>query len=305
MSHVADLPPRELCISVLSVRWLTVKARASILVTFLLFSVAAPAAAQEIAARDLLHEAIPPPATEEAPPKYPKGCDKVAGVGFADGVSMPDGNIPRKIQLGLLSISDTTLVADHEVVATVKLLNGGSKPIEIPWSTDFQTTFVGQDPDNRSWEVGEFQASLRDPRSQSQYYDQLINTSPLLVGSSSAPGTMLNIKPGEWITAQIGFRVAVRQSKFERITEGPADLAIEWFQTRRTHTTKDCGVMLGYFPYDGFYDHANRAVVRRVEIKIPEQAPAPSENPTPRPTPSTPASVRLAIPSVTLRAPTT
>jgi hypothetical protein len=228
---------------------------------------ATSAEAQQVASKDLLRPStvVAAPTQKAEKPEYPKGCEKM-GLGFADGLTMAKNNIPRQIKLELVSISDADLVIGSEIVATVKLQNADSNPIQIPWSTDFRTTQDGQDPDNRTWEFGQFEIALRNKKNQ---YAELINTSQPLYGSVYVPDSMLTIKPGEWITAQISIRVAEVHPAYEQITEGPADLALGWFQTVRTRVIKDCGVTLGYFPYDSFYQYENRAVVRKVEIKPP------------------------------------
>jgi hypothetical protein len=88
-----------------------------------------------------------------------------------------------------------------------------------------------------------------------------------LYASKFVSGSSLTVKPGEWITARISFRIAVQNPKFEEVNLGRAALAMEWFQTVRTRIGKDCGVTLGYFPYDSFYNNENRVEVRNVEIK--------------------------------------
>jgi hypothetical protein len=236
---------------------------------------ATSAEAQQIASKDLLRPStvVPAPTQKAEKTEYPKGCEKMGGVGFADGVTMAKDNKPRQIKLELVSISDTNLIIGSEIVATVKLQNAGTNPIQIPWSTDFRTTHDGQDPDNRTWEFGQIEITLRDKRN---YFTGLINTSQPLYGSTFVPGSMLTIKPGEWITMQISVRIAKEHPAYEQLTEGPADLAVEWFQTVRTRVSKDCGVTLGYFPYDSFYNNENRVVVRKVEISPPPKGQKPN-----------------------------
>lgn len=223
--------------------------------------------AQQVASKDLLRSSavVAAPIQKNKKPEYPNGCKEMSG-GVVDGVTVTKDRTPRQIKLEMLSISDTDLILGTEIVATVKLQNADRNSIQIPWSTDFQTTLHGQNPNNRTWEFGQFQIALRN---RNNGYDNLMNTSQPLYGSTFVPGSMLTLKPGEWITAQMGFRVTVEDPRYEKITEGPADLTVEWFQTVRTHVVKDCGVWLGYFPYDSFYQHVNRVVVRQAEIKPP------------------------------------
>lgn len=237
-----------------------------LLTASMMFSFAIAAEAQQIATRDLRRTITVtdlPTEKKNEEPKLPNGCEHM-GMGFADGFTMNKDGKPRQIKLKLVDISATKLAMNSEVTATISLQNAGPSPIQIPWSTDFQTTMAGQDPENRTWEFGQFQLALG--QGDKHYYDELISTSLPLYGSEFVPNSMLTIKPGEWITAQITFLVSVVRPQFESIKIGPADLTVEWFQTRRTHVLKDCGITFGYFPYDSFYRHVNRVTVRRVQI---------------------------------------
>ena len=134
----------------------------------------------------------------------------------------------------------------------------------------------GQDPDNRFWEFGEFRMSLRDKRNPN-YYDRLVTTSQPLYASKFVADSNLTLKPGEWITAQISFRIEVQNPEFKEVNVGTADLAMEWFQTVRTRSVRDCGVTLGYFPYDDLFDSLNRKVVARVQIERPRVTTRPAQ----------------------------
>jgi hypothetical protein len=101
--------------------------------------------------------------------EHPNGCPTM-GVGFADGVTLNEDKVPRKIRVDLVEINRTRLVMGTEVTATAKLQNVGRKPIQIPWSTDVRTTMNGQNPDERYWEFGEFRMSVRDKHNK-HYFD--------------------------------------------------------------------------------------------------------------------------------------
>jgi len=94
-------------------------------------------------------------------------------------------------------------------------------------------------------------------------------TSQPLYGSEFVPGSNLSLKPGEWITARISFRIEVKNPKSEKLKVGRADLAMEWFQTGRTRVVKNCGVTFVYFPYDGPFESLNRRVVLECRSNIP------------------------------------
>jgi hypothetical protein len=237
--------------------------------TILTFTLTISVHAQHLASKDLLRPpvAVTAPDQAEEKPEYPNGCSKM-GVGFADGVTLAEDKTPRKLRVGLVKISRRKFTIGSEIIAAVKLQNIGSKSVLIPWSTDFRTTMDGQDPDNRSWEFGEFRMSIRDKQNP-YYYDRLVTTSQPLYASQFVPGSNLTLKPGEWITARISFRIEVQNPTFEEVNVGTAALAMEWFQTGRTRVVKDCGVTLGYFPYDDPFESRNRTVIAEVQIERP------------------------------------
>jgi hypothetical protein len=246
---------------------------------FLVMAVTVVVRAQQVASKDLLRPPVALTATAQAQvvekPELPNGCSKM-GVGYADGVTLGEDKAPRKISVDLVKISSTKLAIGSEIVATAKLQNVGEKSVQIPWSTDFRTTMDGQDPDNRFWEFGEFRMSLRDKRNPN-YYDRLVTTSQPLYASKFVADSNLTLKPGEWITAQISFRIEVQNPEFVEVNVGTADLAMEWFQTVRTRSVRDCGVTLGYFPYDDLFDSLNRKVVARVQIERPRVTTRPAQ----------------------------
>ena len=234
--------------------------------------------AQQVASKDLLRS--PAAATATIPAQtpeeldHPNGCSKM-GVGFADGVTLDEDRKPRKLRVGLVEISTSKLPIGSEVIATAKLQNIDIKSVQIPWSTDFRTTMDGQDPDSRSWEFAEFRMSIRDKQNP-QYYDRLVTTSQPLYASKFVPGSYLTIEPGQWITVRISFRIVVQRPEFEELTVGTNTLAMEWFQTIRTRRVKDCGVTLGYFPYDDPFRSVNRSEVAQVQIEGPGETTKPA-----------------------------
>ena len=247
--------------------------------SFLAFTVPISIYSQQIASKDLLRPTVvdSTPTQIEESHEYPDECSKKVGEGgFRDGVTLPEDKVPRQISVRLVEINGTKLAMGSEVVATAKLQNLGRKSIQIPWSTDFRTTMNGQNPDVRSWEFAEFRMSLRY-RKNPHYFDQLVTTSQPLYASRFVAGSYLTLKPGEWITARISFRIRVQSPKFEELNIGTTDLALEWFQTGRTRVMKDCGVTLGYFPYDDPFESLNRRVVARVQIERTNATSAPAQ----------------------------
>jgi len=230
--------------------------------------------AQEVASKDLVRPPVaaivsaPPPATQE--PDSASKCGKM-GVGFADGMTLAKDKKPRKLKVGLVEIGSKKLPKESEITATGKLENAGGKSVQIPWSTDFQTTIDGQDPNERFWEFAEFEMSIRSKRNP-KYYAHLVTTSQPLYASRFVPGSFLTLEPGQWITARISFKIAVRHPEFEELDIGTNTLAMEWFQTSRSRIVKDCGVTFGYFPYDSPFESLNRSEVAQVQIEPAESS---------------------------------
>jgi hypothetical protein len=225
------------------------------------------ASGQQVASVDLRRPAPVaeiPKTTDE--PKGAGGCEKESVGRIADGFTQSDDGEPRPIRLVLTNLSSLNLKAGTEIEATVQLLNSGSKSIQIPWSTDWGTTFTGQDVNDRTWQVGEFRVELKGK----QNWAELKELSQILFASTFVPGSSLTLKPREWISARINFIVEVAKPAYMEIDEGDAELSVRWFQTTRTLDEKDCRVSLGYFPFKS-YEQENPAVSVHVEKDKPEE----------------------------------
>lgn len=231
-------------------------------IAFLALVPAASSHAQQIASTDLAHQAVTvvDPHQERNEDEFPTSCGK-PGVGFADGVVLTDDRKPRKIEVELVTTSNTRLLIGTNVEATIRLKNVGAEPIQIPWSTDFHTTENGQDPKTRSWDVGWFQPKLKSTEPNNNA--ELKSMSQNLFASKLVSGSSLTIRSGEWITAQISFKVEAQNPTFEQVKQGTAELSVEWSQTARTRRVAGCGVTLGYFTY--IYQQNNPSITVAVE----------------------------------------
>jgi hypothetical protein len=230
---------------------------------FLMLLAAVSSQAQQIASVDLAHPpvALADPHLIQQGDEFPGSCGK-PGVGFADGVVVNDDHEPRKIEVEFITVSDTKFVIGRNVEGTIKLKNVGTKPIQIPWSTDFRTTQNGQDPNFRSWEIGMFRIELKSAKNSDA---ELKNTSQVLFSSKLVSGSTLTVRPGEWITAQISFKVEPQEGSYEHVTQGQFELSAAWSQTARTRGIEDCGLTPGYFSYGGFYLQSNPRIPVTVE----------------------------------------
>lgn len=101
-------------------------------IAFLALVLAASSHAQQIASTDLAHSVVTivGPHQEQDKNEFASSCGK-PGVGFVDGV-VTDDRKPRKIEVELVTISDTRLVIGTNVEATVRLKNLGAEKLDYP-----------------------------------------------------------------------------------------------------------------------------------------------------------------------------
>jgi hypothetical protein len=233
------------------------------LVSFIALLFGTAVQAQQIASTDLTHPPsyLPNANTAQEKIDYPNGC-KIMATGYADGEIVMQNSEPRKIKVELISISTATLAKGADITGTVKLQNTGSEQIEIPWSTDDRTAHLRQDSYNRAWEVGKFEVKLKG---KDNYSAELKSTSAILFSSSFVTGSTLIVKPKEWTTAQISFKVEEQNPAYEKIEEGPSELVVEWAQISRTEKVEDCNLMQGFYPYAGSYQQSNPPTAVKVE----------------------------------------
>jgi len=76
-----------------------------------------------------------------------------------------------------------------------------------------------------------------------------------LFGSQFVTGSQMTIKPGEWITAFLSFKVedmyhSVSSTEFP---VGNAKLFVEWEQARREWNRENCVWNRAWFDYDSYY----------------------------------------------------
>jgi hypothetical protein len=231
---------------------------------------AIPAPWQQIASVDLTPPApTVDKASDDTLAKENAACGKV-GVGFADGWAFYPDKKPRRIHLAITDLSSKDLVVDGHIEATVEMRNTGDESVQIPWSTDWQTTVAGQDPENRSWEFGMFRVFLGQGKSNEV---ELVDLSQGLYASRFVTGSSLTLKSGEWVSARIKVQVKSAHPAYEQIDqETKPVLHVEWFQTGRYRRFKDCGVTLGYFPYKDAYEQESPSVAVRIDKRPTEES---------------------------------
>jgi hypothetical protein len=220
-----------------------------------------PALAQQIASADLTRPPEPAiPAQNAGKTALPDGCQRLLPGIIADGSVEPEDHKPREIVLEIVKVSTDKPTVGSELQADVRLLNTGKQSIQIPWSTDQSIVRDHQDPGHLEWEGGSFEVLLRGQLDT----DVLLKSSTSeLYGSKFSPGSLLTLRPGEWVVAVIKFKL---QAEYEvrpgGWKEGKMLLLVEWRQTARTQDLFGCKVANGYFRYN--YEQKNLSSIVQV-----------------------------------------
>lgn len=193
------------------------------------------------------------PAAEQKIGELSPGCKQATGV-IADGGVKPPDNQPRTISLEIVKLRSQTLEVGSDGQAEVRLKNVGEKAINIPWSTDPGITQKAPNPDVIRWEQANLGIVLLDKTNRRI---ALRTADWPLYGSKFVSGSRLTLKPGEWITAFLDFKV---EDRYHIVTAsqfplGEARLFLEWGQASRTWGHEKCGWNRAWFDYGrgGYY----------------------------------------------------
>jgi hypothetical protein len=226
----------------------------------LVLSIVATASAQQIGSVDLTrareHKALQ------------NGCKKLSPGLIGDGWPEPEDHLPRDIAVEVISVRERNPALGSQLAAQVRLLNSGTRQIEIPWSTEFSTVERGQSPDALQWDVGTFEFALKDRQGHKVPLKSLPGA---VYGSKSSVGSELTVKPGESIVALVKFML---EEEFPipplRLKEGEWQLSARWVQTGRTLSVgKDCSAANAYFHYDRYYKQQNPGITIQVNTGGP------------------------------------
>jgi hypothetical protein len=181
------------------------------------------------------------------------GCTQEKRGIMAHGVRRLDDDQPRTMLLQIIKLSSDTLEVGGDGRAEVRLTNTSEKPISIPWSTDSSVIQKTPNPDHLEWEQGNFQVVLSDKQNHAI---GLKSTDWSLYGSKFVRGSLLTIKPGEWVTAFLNFKGENRfhnGSFFAEFPVGEAKLFLEWEQEFRIWERKNCNWNTWSFDYKDYY----------------------------------------------------
>jgi hypothetical protein len=180
------------------------------------------------------------------------GCTQEKRGLMAHGARKLDDSQPRKIALQIIKLNADTLEVGGDGRAEVRLKNTSEKSISIPWSTDSSVIRKTPNPDHLEWEEGSFQVAFRD---KPNHIIALTSTDWSLYGSQFVSGSQLTIKPGEWITAFLNFKVDDRYHivSLAKFPIGDAKLFLEWRQELRISERGNCNWNTWSFDYKSYY----------------------------------------------------
>jgi len=202
------------------------------------------------------------PETPKIAGNLPNGCKKLSNGMIADGWMEPEDHAPEHIVVEVVSMKDTKPVLGSEVVAEVQLRNADTRPIKIPWRTEFRAIQNGQSPDALQWQAGTFEFRLSNQQGEQVWIKSLTAS---LYGAKASPGSQLTLAPGEGITALVKFKL---EEEYPipplRLVEGEWQLTAKWILTGRSWAVRNCISSNAYFHDHGFYQQQNLGLTIQV-----------------------------------------
>jgi hypothetical protein len=156
------------------------------------------------------------PAENQEQKAPPNGCDKLSDGIIADGWAEPPDRRPLDLVVEVTKVNDANPVIGSELQAEVRMRNGDTRTIEIPWSTDHSIVEAGQNPESLQWNAGTFEFMLRIPHVTQV---RLKSLTGWLYSSKFSAGSQLTIQPGESITALVKLKLEDEYAIPPRATE--------------------------------------------------------------------------------------
>lgn len=151
----------------------------------------------------LRHPPAPPPVCEDG-----KGCTMSGGIGGTSvGCGAPDRRDPHALAISVLRVGSTAIDPDRPFEAEFQVLNSGRVPIDLPVSphlSDLQ-------PADESFAFSYFSLALVIRIEREDHQQDLGSVGFVaLYGSPDHPGTMVSLKPGEWVRVKANVTLQLR-----------------------------------------------------------------------------------------------
>jgi hypothetical protein len=195
-----------------------------------------------------------------------QGCTQETVGIMANGAIIADDHQPRRISLEIVKLISDILEVGGEGRAEVRLRNVGEMPIQIPWSKDSSAIREAPSPDHLDWEQGSLRVVLRDK----QNHRIALTSERWLFGSQFVTGSQMTIKPREWITAFLSFKVEdmYHTRSAAEFPIGDAKLFVEWRQARRVWDREKCTWRRAWFDYEGYYRQEQPTTVVQIKQSV-------------------------------------
>jgi len=179
----------------------------------------------------------------------PKECD-TPNFTNSDGEIVSSNNSSH-LTLQLKVLNGETFSLGERVKGEVVVRNVGSEEVRIPWTIDpdLSTPKVGSL--QHDYDVGWFEVEFKN-KDASGVRLESGSVSNFLHSSPSAPGTSLQLEPGQWVVAKFDFILEQdhKSSAGQRLKSGKADVTARWRHALYTWRREGCKIETGYFNYN-------------------------------------------------------
>jgi hypothetical protein len=207
---------------------------------FFVLLIAAAAAAQMAGSRDLTSGSPAP--RERVPGPRPEDCDHINSSMASDAASgaKAPGTGVDGLQLDILRVAPVELQIGREFVATLRLKNGGAKPIAVPWTADGeQVVRVSPDGGEEQYEVADISFRLQSGKQSLAIF---LDSEGALFARPQDQQSYLSLQPGAWIEMQVKGSVSCGLENC-LVTIQPDDRAVLtawWYQRVLSHRVAGC-----------------------------------------------------------------
>ncbi len=168
------------------------------------------------------------------------------------------GRLQIVLQLQILNGKIFSL--GDRVKGDVVVKNVGSEDVQIPWTMDPKIITPKVGSLQHDYDLGWFEVELKY-KDASEIRLESESVSGFLYGSPTAPGTSLQLEPGQWIVAKFDFILEEdhKSSAGQRLKSGKAGVTVRWRQALYTWRREDCKVETGHYNYN--YETESKPVV--------------------------------------------
>jgi hypothetical protein len=203
-----------------------------LLVTMLLLAL--PAAAQEeVGYVDLTGMGANPLRYEKFIPD--SSCNGMFGGGWGTAIGCPARTYP--FELLLLSVDTDKLSEDSEAFVLLRLQNVGHEAASVPWITDPDQIELPDANGKFSFAGADLRANVAQDGGTTRFAIPV-----RLYGAKAVPGTLKEIRPGDYVELQIGVALDCKAALLgcQSLKSGQGKLSINWTESDNQVTYEKC-----------------------------------------------------------------